>query len=64
MRIPVGNFGFQTPTTQRTQVDVSGVDAIGRGMQQLGNIGMQASAVMMAEKEREIAEKFQSSPSP
>jgi hypothetical protein len=53
MRIPVGNFGFQTPTTSRTQVDIGGVDAIGRGMQQLGNIGMQATADAMAEKRRE-----------
>lgn len=53
MRIPVGNFGFQTAPTSRTQVDIGGVDAIGRGMQQLGNIGMQASADLMAEKRRE-----------
>lgn len=58
MKIPVGNFGFQVPQVSRTHVDVSGVDAVGRGLQQLGNIGMQASADMMAEqrrKEEEVA---------
>jgi hypothetical protein len=53
MRIPVGNFGFQTPQTSPTRVEIGGVDAVGRGMQHLGDIGMQASAAMMAEKRRE-----------
>lgn len=53
MRIPTGNFGFQSPTVQRTHVEVGGVDAVGRGMQQLGNIGMQATADAMAEQRRE-----------
>lgn len=53
MKIPTGNFGFATPQVQRTQVSVGNVDAVGAGLQRIGNVGMQASADMMAEQRRE-----------
>lgn len=52
MKIPVGNFGFQVPQVSRTHVEVSNVGAAGKGMQALGDEGMQIVSAAIEEKRK------------